>query len=65
VTAEGVEAARPDMAAHFTSGPRAWIVARVRFIEDLVADQAGRGVGQYVVLGGGLDTFAQRRPEVA
>ena len=36
-----------------------------RFIEDLVAEQAGHGVGQYVILGAGLDTFAQRRPEIA
>ena len=28
-------------------------------------EQAGRGVGQYVILGAGLDTFAQRRPEIA
>jgi methyltransferase (TIGR00027 family) len=40
-------------------------VARARFIEDLVIEQAGRGTGQYVILGSGLDTFAQRRPDVA
>jgi hypothetical protein len=27
--------------------------------------QARRGVSQYVILGAGLDTFAQRRPEIA
>ncbi|HEV8026820.1 MAG TPA: class I SAM-dependent methyltransferase [Stellaceae bacterium] len=54
---------RPDMDPRATSLPRAAIVARARFIEDLVAEQAGRGVGQYVILGAGLDTFAQRRPE--
>ena len=48
-----------------TSLFRASIVARARFIEDLVVEQAGRGVGQYVILGAGLDTFAQRRPEIA
>jgi methyltransferase (TIGR00027 family) len=48
-----------------TSRFRAAIVARARFIEDLVAEQAGRGVAQYVILGAGLDTFAQRRPEIA
>jgi methyltransferase (TIGR00027 family) len=48
-----------------TSGFRASIVARARFIEDLVAEQAGNGVTQYVVLGAGLDTFAQRRPQIA
>jgi methyltransferase (TIGR00027 family) len=56
---------RPDMEPHFTRPFRASIVARARFIEDLVAEQAGRGVGQYVILGAGLDTFAQRMPEVA
>jgi methyltransferase (TIGR00027 family) len=56
---------RPDMDPHFTSLFRASIVARARFIEDLVVEQAGNGVRQYVILGAGLDTFAQRRPEVA
>jgi len=56
---------RPDMDPHFTSRFRASIVARARFIEDLVVEQATRGVGQYVLLGAGLDTFAQRRPEIA
>jgi methyltransferase (TIGR00027 family) len=56
---------RPDMDPHATSLFRASIVARARFIEDLVVEQAGRGVGQYVILGAGLDTFAQRRPEIA
>jgi methyltransferase (TIGR00027 family) len=40
-------------------------VARARFVEDLVTEQAGHGVGQYVILGAGLDIFAQRRPEIA
>jgi O-methyltransferase involved in polyketide biosynthesis len=40
---------RPDMDPRATSGFRAAIVARARFIEDLVAEQAGHGVGQYVV----------------
>jgi methyltransferase (TIGR00027 family) len=56
---------RPDMDQHATSRSRATIVARARFIEDLVVEQAGRGVSQYVILGAGLDTFAQRRPEIA
>jgi methyltransferase (TIGR00027 family) len=56
---------RPDMDPHFTRLFRASIVARARFIEDLVVEQAGHGVGQYVILGAGLDTFAQRRPDVA
>ncbi|MDT5070296.1 MAG: hypothetical protein QOK02_6451 [Mycobacterium sp.] len=56
---------RPDMNEYATPGVRASIVARARYIEDLVADQADHGVGQYVLLGAGLDTFAQRRPEIA
>ena len=55
---------RPDMSP-FTRPFRASIVARARFIEDLVAAQAALGVGQYVILGAGLDTFAQRRTELA
>src|SRR5215475_6176762 len=55
---------RPDMSP-FTKPFRASIVARARFIEDLSAEQAVRGVRQYVILGAGLDTFAQRRPELA
>ncbi len=56
---------RPDMDPVFTAGFRASIVARARFIEDLVADRAAHGTGQYVLLGAGLDTFAQRRPTLA
>ena len=56
---------RPDMDPEGTRFFRASIVARARFIEDLVEEQAAEGVGQYVILGAGLDTFAQRRPEVA
>jgi methyltransferase (TIGR00027 family) len=55
---------RPDMSP-FTRPFRASIVARARFVEDLVMEQAVGGVGQYVILGAGLDTFVQRRPERA
>jgi methyltransferase (TIGR00027 family) len=40
-------------------------VARARFIEDLVEEQAAHGVGQYIILGAGLDTFAQRKLQLA
>lgn len=56
---------RPDMDPQGTRLFRASIVARARFIDDLVIEQAGRGVSQCVLLGAGLDTFAQRRPEIA
>ncbi|SDR55455.1 class I SAM-dependent methyltransferase [Paraburkholderia tuberum] len=56
---------RGDMDPRFTRPFRASIVARARFIEDLVVEQTGRGVDQYVILGAGLDSFAQRRPDIA
>lgn len=56
---------RPDMDPEGTSGFRAAIVDRARFIEDLVIEQESHGVTQYVILGAGLDTFAQRRSDIA
>lgn len=56
---------RPDMHPAGTRGYRAAIVGRARFVEDLVIEQAAQGVAQYAILGAGLDTFAQRRPETA
>lgn len=56
---------RPDMDEQATRRIRASIVARARFVEDLAAEQANQGVSQYVILGAGLDTFVQRRPEIA
>ena len=55
---------RADMST-FTRPFRASILARARFVEDIVGEQAAGGVGQYVILGAGLDTFAQRRPELS
>jgi len=56
---------RGDMHPAGTSRYRAGILARSRFTEDLVAEQAANGVAQYVILGAGLDTFAQRQPGLA
>lgn len=56
---------RGDMQPQRTSRNRASVVARARFIEDLVEEEAGLDVAQYVILGAGLDTFVQRRPEFA
>lgn len=56
---------RSDMHPEGTRGYRASIVGRARVIEDLVQEQLQKGVGQYVILGAGLDTFAQRRPKLA
>jgi len=56
---------RPDMHPQFLAPFRASIVGRARFIEDLVSERVGAGVAQYVILGAGIDTFAQRRPDLA
>src|ERR1700761_5975367 len=56
---------RPDMHPQFTKRIRASIVARARFIEDLIIEQSKQGVHQYVILGAGLDSFAQRRVDIA
>lgn len=53
---------RPDMHPAGTSGFRAAIVARTRFVEDLIHED---GFPQYVLLGAGLDTFAQRHADLA
>jgi methyltransferase (TIGR00027 family) len=57
---------RPDMHPEGTRGYRASIIGRARFVEDLVVEQLAKGLAeQYVILGAGLDTFAQRRPDIA
>jgi methyltransferase (TIGR00027 family) len=56
---------RGDMHPQGTSRYRASIVARGRFLEDLVTTEAAAGVSQYVLLGAGLDTFALRRADLA
>jgi methyltransferase (TIGR00027 family) len=56
---------RPDMGVAGTAGYRAGVVGRARFVEDLVLQQANLGVSQFVLLGAGLDTFAQRRRDIA
>jgi methyltransferase (TIGR00027 family) len=53
---------RGDMHPIGTAPFRVAIVARTRYVEDLVVDG---GITQYVLLGAGLDTFAQRHAELA
>lgn len=48
---------RPDMDPQATAKYRIGMVARTRFVEDTLAEER---LGQYVLLGAGLDTFAQR-----
>lgn len=56
---------RQDMHPEFTRRLLASMVARFRFIEDMVIDGVTSGITQYVLLGAGLDTFAQRRVDIA
>lgn len=56
---------RPDMDAEFTKRVRLSIVARSRFVEDLMDEKSKAGITQYIILGAGLDSFAQRKPELA
>jgi methyltransferase (TIGR00027 family) len=46
----------------FSVGLRAFLVARSRYAEDLLAFAVAQGATQYVLLGAGLDTFAYRNP---
>ena len=55
----------PGMSEETAGRLRTSIVLRARYIEDLVTEQVQIGIRQYVILGAGLDTFAQRRAEVA
>jgi methyltransferase (TIGR00027 family) len=56
---------RPDMHSQGTAPFRASILARARFIEDRLEAEAPQGLAQYVILGAGLDSLAQRRPDLA
>jgi O-methyltransferase involved in polyketide biosynthesis len=44
------------------AGARAQVTCRSRYAEDRLADAIERGIGQYVLLGAGLDSFAYRSP---
>jgi len=44
---------------------RTHVLLRSRYAEDRLASAAGQGIGQLVVLGAGLDTFAYRQPDLA
>jgi methyltransferase (TIGR00027 family) len=41
-----------------------WMCVRARFTEDIVQQAVASGVGQYVILGAGLDSFAYRRGDL-
>jgi len=55
--------ANPERAAvPATAGLRSHVVLRSRYAEDRLEAAVGRGIGQAVALGAGLDTFAYRQP---
>jgi len=43
----------------------AQVLARSRYAEDRLAEAVARGVGQYVIVGAGFDSFALRRRDLA
>lgn len=57
-----IRAGRDRHAQKGASRLRAFLAVRSRYTEDCFAQAANEGVGQYVVLGAGLDTFAYRAP---
>lgn len=58
---------RPSVAHHETMGHRLRCGRACTLTRDAcpAPQQLARGVAQYVILGAGLDTFAERRPDVA
>ncbi|MGE5390364.1 MAG: class I SAM-dependent methyltransferase [Deltaproteobacteria bacterium] len=72
----GFRAAAPDYAASFPNNDAilafmmqamaapALTLSRARYAEDWLTEAIQGGVGQYVILGAGLDTFAFRHPEL-
>lgn len=64
VSPDGIINMPPGMTPESTKRIRASIVGRARFIEDFVLEQSASHIYQYVILGAGLDTFAQRQQEL-
>jgi methyltransferase (TIGR00027 family) len=61
---EALLAAHDAHPAAHVPGIRAPYAVRNRYAEDELAEAVGRGIGQYVILGAGLDSFAYRRPDL-
>lgn len=52
----------PLLSHPFAKQWRAGFALRCKYAEDCLVEGAARGIGQYVILGAGLDTFAYRQP---
>ena len=61
-TEDRIQADLERMQLEHLRGARGFAVMRSRFTEDALAEAVANGVGQYVILGAGLDTFAYRNP---
>ena len=72
--AQGISFFNPDEAHLYpdTASALQWVIqtqiaphilARSRYAEDRLAEVVASGVGQYVILGAGYDTFSFRKPE--
>jgi methyltransferase (TIGR00027 family) len=62
---QAILAAADDHRALHSALFRAMVAVRSRFAEDRLAEAAARGIGQYVMLGAGLETFPWRQPDFA
>jgi methyltransferase (TIGR00027 family) len=65
IQAESARRFTPEVAQKFYDYARANVVMRQRYTEDELGKALERGVGQYVILGAGLDSFASRRSDLA
>ena len=57
-----IDERRADLFTPSALALRAHVLLPSRFTEDLRAEASRAGMGQYVILGSGLDTFAYRQP---
>jgi methyltransferase (TIGR00027 family) len=65
IQAELARRSTPEIAQKLYGYGRAVVALRQRYTEDELGKAVERGVGQYVILGAGLDSFAYRRPDLA
>jgi methyltransferase (TIGR00027 family) len=65
VTREQIAARAAALRSPALMNPRAAVLLRSRYAEDLLAEAITEGVSQFVILGAGLDTFAFRQPAFA
>jgi methyltransferase (TIGR00027 family) len=63
--AERIAARRSALLSPNLMVPRAAVVLRSRYAEDLLAQAVEQRVSQFVILGAGMDTFAYRQPAYA